>query len=393
MGTLYLGNKLGAEAFTEEDQWAIDLLAAHAGVALHRARLQYILESAPHSMVVVEAETEHLMLNAQAVDLFGRRLAPEAGPAQLVGAICRPDGRPLPLEEFPSTRVQHGQAIRDEELLIVRPDGGRVPVLVSAAPVRSPWLGHAADVVMVFQDISLLKELERLREEWTFIIAHDLRQPITVIAGHAARLQRLIQQYARTEQEVRAVEHIRAAAGSLNRMIGDLLDASRIETRRLALERQRVDLRALICQVVERLQQVTRGHPVRVEVEETIPPVEADPTRIEQVLGNLLSNAANYGYPETEIRVEVGCRDGQVEVAVTNRGEGIPAEELPHLFTRFYRAEQSRRRRDVGLGLGLYLSKGLVEAHGGRIWAESTPGEITTFRFRLPAAEGPGDRY
>ncbi|MBI4493372.1 MAG: sensor histidine kinase, partial [Chloroflexi bacterium] len=106
----------------------------------------------------------------------------------------------------------------------------------------------------------------------------------------------------------------------------------------------------------------------------------------EQELGNLLSNAAKYGSPSTEIRVEVARRKAEVEVAVANQGPGIPPEDLPHLFTRFYRARQARAERAAGLGLGLYISKGLVEAHGGRLWAESTPGQTTTFRFTLPAS-------
>ncbi|MBI4492478.1 MAG: GAF domain-containing protein [Chloroflexi bacterium] len=386
VGNLYLGNKLGAEEFTEEDRWAIELLATNAGVALHRARLQFILESAPNSMILVEADTGHLMANPQAGQLFGRALAPEAGPGQLVGQVCYPDGRPLTLEELPSSQVLRGRTVQGEELLVVRPDGGRIPVLASAAPVRVPWAMEHADVVMTFQDVSALKELEQLRQEWTSIVAHDLRQPITLIVGYAGALRRVAERPDRPEQERKAVEHIRAAAGNLNRMIGDLLDASSIEARRLKLERRAVDLPGLVQTVVERMAEITEGHAVRMAIEEDLPCVEADPGRLEQVLGNLLSNAAKYGYPGTEIQVEVVGGDGEVQVSVTNQGPGIAPEELAHIFSRFHRAASAKTRGVGGLGLGLYISKGLVEAHGGRIWAESTPGQTTTFHFTLPSA-------
>ncbi|MBI4494049.1 MAG: sensor histidine kinase [Chloroflexi bacterium] len=230
------------------------------------------------------------------------------------------------------------------------------------------------------------EELERLREEWTSVIAHDLRQPATVITGYAGLLARLAQQHLAVPQEQKAVEHILASARQLDRMIADLLDVSRLEAGRLTLERRPVDLVVLVREVVERTAVMVQGCPLRVEAAEDLPPVEVDPGRIEQVLGNLLSNAAKYGAPKTEIRVAVERRAEGVEVAVSNRGDGIAPEELPHLFTRFYRARQARAGTVHGLGLGLYISHGLVEAHGGRLWAESDPGQITTFRFVLPAA-------
>jgi signal transduction histidine kinase len=114
--------------------------------------------------------------------------------------------------------------------------------------------------------------------------------------------------------------------------------------------------------------------------------VEADPVRIEQVLGNLLVNALKYSEPGTEIGVDVHRVDSDVLVSVTNRGPGIPAEQLPKIFERYYRTPRARTGAAPGLGLGLYITKGLIEAHGGRIWAESRLGETTTFQFALPIA-------
>jgi signal transduction histidine kinase len=149
------------------------------------------------------------------------------------------------------------------------------------------------------------------------------------------------------------------------------------------------DLVALVRAVVERTAALTQGHPVRVDVAGEIPPLELDPERIEQILDNLLSNAAKYSYPTTEIVVEIERCGAAVEVSVTNQGDGIAPEELPRLFRRFYRTVEARAGQVAGVGLGLYITKGLVEAHGGRIWAESTPGQTTTFRFTLPTRSTP----
>jgi signal transduction histidine kinase len=141
-------------------------------------------------------------------------------------------------------------------------------------------------------------------------------------------------------------------------------------------------------EVAERAAAVAPGNPVRVETRGSIPRIQADAARIEQVLGNLLSNGAKYGSPGSEILVVVERRDDAVELAVINQGEGIPAEELPKLFRRFHRSRRATERKISGLGLGLFIAKGLVEAHGGRIWAESIPNQTTRFCFTLPVASG-----
>ncbi|HEX5414667.1 MAG TPA: ATP-binding protein, partial [Chloroflexota bacterium] len=258
-----------------------------------------------------------------------------------------------------------------------------VPILANATSIRRPD-GSISGAVVTFQDISAIKELERMRDEWVSLIAHDLRQPVTVISGHTQLLRRLLTRHASPEKEQQTIDNILTSAHNLDRMIGDLLDASRIETRHLKIEKRPVDFASLIRGVVERSALVARGHPVCLETRGEIPWLEVDPGRIDQALGNLLSNAAKYAYPDTEIRVEVARKGGEVEVSVTDHGDGIAADELPRLFTRFYRTREAREKGVAGLGLGLYLSAKLIQANGGRLWAESIPHESTTFRFTLP---------
>jgi signal transduction histidine kinase len=167
-------------------------------------------------------------------------------------------------------------------------------------------------------------------------------------------------------------------------MVDDLLDVSRLEAQRLNLERKWIDPRTIVQESIERRSNVTAGFRVSVSESGDLSPVFADPVRMDQVIGNLLSNAAKYGDKEKEILVRLERHESDIEISVTNYGVGVPQDDMPRLFDRFYRSKSYRGSDVPGLGLGLYISKGLVEAHGGRIWAESTPGGKTTFYFTLP---------
>lgn len=295
--------------------------------------------------------------------------------------LSRPDGERLPPEEVPHVRaVRHGETMFGVELEARRADGGRVPVRVSAAPVRVG--GAVVGAVMMVQDIGAQKELERLREEWTSLVAHDLKNPVN---GIALTCQVLLRRPLGV-REREDVEHIRASAQSLIRMIRDLSDASHLESHRLRLNLDRVELGALVRDLIARTPDLVDRVTLRLPAEGELW-VRADGGRLEQVFTNLLTNAVKYGSPGTPINVEVGRADGGASVAVTNRGPGIPADELPVLFERYTRTHSARESRVEGSGLGLYIARGLVEAQGGRIRAESTPGETTTFRVALPLGE------
>jgi signal transduction histidine kinase len=167
----------------------------------------------------------------------------------------------------------------------------------------------------------------------------------------------------------------------LNRMIADLLDLSRLETKHLELRPREVEPAAMARVIVERLRKLVEPHVVELALDGELPPLHADPERVEQVLTNLVTNAARYGFPDTSITITVTRRDRELVWSVSNLGPGIPAAELPRLFQRFHRGE---RTRDGGLGLGLYIARGLVEAHGGHMWAESELDARTTFSFTTP---------
>lgn len=344
-------------------------------------RLRAVIAYSPVGIVLVHAtDGHHVVANHKAEELFGHPLPADQGIVQFVGQIALPSGVARPYDDLAIVRALRGETVVAEEEVLRRP-GGEARVLVSAVPLHEH--GGVAGAVVVYEDITRIRELERLREEWASVVAHDLRQPIAVILGYADLLRRHVHQNL-TAQVEQSLEHVIASSRHLEKMVGDLLEVSRIETRRLTLQRQLIDVLDFVTEVVNRLAPVTGDHPIRLEVRGGIPRTCADPARIEQVLSNLLSNAAKYSYPQTEILVAVERRNDAIRVAVTNLGIGVPTDEVGEIFSRFYRTEAARVGKVGGLGLGLYISKGIVEAHGGTIGVESIPSKATTFFFTLP---------
>jgi signal transduction histidine kinase/GAF domain-containing protein len=394
VGNIYLTNKRGAPEFTLEDQRAIELLSAHAGAAVHQASLRQqleaekarsaaIVENAPYAVVFVEAGTERLTLNRRAQELAAPN--EKRTLADVQGELCTPDGTPIPPSDWPPRRVMRGESVGTQEILLRLADGRDIPVLLSAAPVPRADGSGLEGVVLIYEDISRLKELERLRDAWAALVTHDLRQPLNVVTNGVSILQRLAED-PDPRGRLKVLERTQRATGSLDRMISDLADASRIEAKCLTLERRPVDLRSIARDVVDRQREMNPDRAVALEADDPVPMVAADPMRIEQVLGNLVANALKYADPGAPVSVEVRRADGEARVLVTNRGPGIPAEQLPRLFERYFRTPSARAGAVSGSGLGLYIAKGLVDAHGGRIGVESRPGETTTFHFTLPVA-------
>jgi signal transduction histidine kinase len=229
--------------------------------------------------------------------------------------------------------------------------------------------------------------IERLREEFAAVVAHDLRNPI-----HCLMLQLdLLLRDARDGEvtvPVSTLRRLQRGGQRLGEMVNDLLDASRIEAARLSLQPQVLSVPAATAALVDRICPTLGSHRVDVQVEGSPPAVDVDPTRLDQILTNLIENAAKYSDEGTPISIRIRPRGSGVSLAVEDRGPGIPAEELPKLFDRFYQAKRAREKKS-GLGLGLYITTGLVEAHGGRIEVESELGRGSTFSVWLPPASTP----
>ena len=396
VGNLYLANKRGAREFSAEDLRITEMLASRAGIAIETARLYKteevgrawlsgVIDQMPEGVIVADREGRVVSENQAAVRLSSEDMRPDHRQAgqRVVLDLRRPTGEPVPWEDTPLARAAlQRQTVLGVELLLVTKGVGKVPVLVSASPIRGPDEGSSG-AVAILSDISNVKEVEKMREEWTAVIAHDLRQPVNVISL-AANILKSRCQGRLSEIEAMALGRIESSAGNLSRMIQDLLDTSCIEANRLGMEKTRIDLPTLLRDTVAPMQEAASDRKIQVSLcDDARHAVLADPRRIQQVVLNLLSNAIKYGDPDSPVEVGLQCRNGELLVSVSNYGAGIQPEQMARLFERFYRAAGTGRTT-AGIGLGLYICKGIVEAHDGRIWVQSAPGGRTIFSFSLP---------
>ena len=231
-----------------------------------------------------------------------------------------------------------------------------------------------------------LTRLERGRRRLVSDVAHELRTPLTNLRGYLEALEDGV------VQPTPAIIHaLHEEAILLGRLVDDLQELALAESGHLRLVRQPVALAALITQAVQALQPVAadKGVTISTEVAPNLPPTSADPGRIGQVLRNLLDNALRHTPAAGQITVAATLRDTEIVVEVRDTGSGIAPDDLPHIFERFYRADQARARATGGAGLGLAIVRQLVALHGGRVWAASRPGTGTTFTFTLPLQARP----
>lgn len=234
-----------------------------------------------------------------------------------------------------------------------------------------------------------LASVERLRRDLVANVSHELKTPISALQAHLENLLDGVE-----EPDRRAIEVMLQQAERLSRLVDQLLDLSRLESGEVPLAREQVALAPLVSEVLSEVavSRSDRHVTVASEVPEDLPPVLGDRERIHQVLFNLLDNAVRFTPEGGKVTVSASRVDGRCAVRVTDTGPGIPEEHLPRLFERFYRADTARSRDDGGTGLGLAICRSVVEAHGGRIWAESEVGKGSVFTFELPAVEGAGGR-
>lgn len=346
-------------------------------------RLRAVLDQAPVGILMIDGRRrDRVLANARAVELMGRAFVARCpdGVAEASTHVYRPDGVRLAFSELPSVRALRGEHVEGLELALRDDRGELLPVLFSAAPVVGA--GGIEGAVVVFEDLTAMKELERLRAEWSSIVAHDLRAPLQSILLSTQSLERLSGD---KEELRRCSARMTQTIGRLARAVSDLADSSRLEAGRVELARAPLDLVGIVRASAERLALQAVERRVDVHVGGALPPLVGDADRIAQVMDNLLGNAVKYGRAGTPIVVRVEPCDGEVAVSVTNEGAGIPREAMPHLFDRFFRTTAAKVAGIEGLGLGLYITRELVAAHGGSITAESEPGKTTTLRFTLPA--------
>ncbi len=348
----------------------------------YASQLNALLANLAEGVVILDAVGTVILANQAAREIMGVAFEEAQGAlTQDLGRLSRQDGTPLPLEEQPIRRALKGERFAGVEAFFLRPDGARRCLLFAGAALRDE-AGRVRFALVLCHDISERRELEGMKDEYLSIVSHDLRAPLTVILGQAQMIQRLAD---REHPVFRSADAIVMEARRMNRMIQDLVDSARLESGQVRRNCVRLDLRAFLLEMRERMGEAMDAERIRVEASEDIPAVLSDPNDLERILMNLLTNALKYSDSGTEVTVTLVSRGGEVVTSVSDLGPGISPEELPHLFQRYHRTRRTRGTRE-GLGLGLYITRMLVEAYGGNIWVESEVGKGSTFHFSLPAS-------
>ena len=389
-GNFYLTDKQGGGAFTDEDARLLERFSAQASLTVAYARqaeqeerrlFETVVQHAPYGIVYFPVDPGGEALGNPAADRMLGRITRGDDPARTYD-LKHPDGRALSQDELPSRRALREEAVINLEVVIERQHGRVTPALLSAAPVRSET-GVKLGAVVIYQDSTALKQLQHLRQDFMALVAHDLRTPLqSVLVQLDALMLRAGGDSASVP--VSTLQLMKRNGQRLDRLVRDLLDASQIDSRGIHLDLATVRLPELVSSIVSQVAGALVTHSVLVVVNRAPPPVRADPLRLEQVVTNLLENAAKYSEEGTPIRIVIEASGRGASLTVEDQGPGISPEEIPRLFDRYFQTQRARAKRR-GLGLGLFITKGFVEAHGGTITAESLPGSGTTFRVWLPA--------
>ena len=405
VGAIYLGDKeqqsvvSGAELeFTLGDEEAMSVFASQAALVISNARihreeqrarayLETLLNTTPVGVLVFDAENAALLYaNREATRILGDQLLPGGSVDELLSTATfrRSDGREIPLSALPVARVlRSGEVLQAEEIVIEAQDGRSISVMVNATPILSDE-GAVERVVASVQDVTRMAELEKLRAEFLGMIGHELRTPLASIKGSASTL---LDSSASLDPAETVQYHriINEQADYMRDLIADLIDVVRIETGTLSVHPEPTEVSRLVDEGRNAFLSAGGRDNMRINLMPDLPPVMADRRRVAQVIGNLLVNAARNSHETSAIRVDAAVEDLHVAISVADSGKGLPPERLPYLFQKFTRPEDRDPNRDLGLGLA--ICKGIVEAHGGRIWAESDgPGLGSRFTFTVPTS-------
>jgi PAS domain S-box-containing protein len=395
IGLIYIFRSLGA-SFTLNDRQVLADFADQAAIAVQnarlyqqvddeRARLNAIIQNSGDGVMILDPDRTIRAWNKALTDMTG------VPAEEAIGRHCY---------EVLNLHNRQGVSVCHTACPLVRPpDDGRLyaegdtrradGMQLTLADNYSPQVddeGNLVSVIANVRDVTRLREADELKNTLLSVISHELKTPVSIIKGYASTLMR---QDANWDKATLAegLSIIEEEADKLNELINNLLDASRLQAGGLKLQFTYLDLPSMAEKVVEKFRPQTERHTFSVDFTPDFPPVKADYERMREVLSNLIGNAIKYSPEGGLIRVGGWAEAEHVQVFVSDEGIGIPASEQERIFDRFARVDSSLTRQMPGAGLGLFLVKAVIEAHGGRVWVDSRPGQGSTFYLTLPLTE------
>lgn len=383
--------------FSSNDRALLQSFADHAAIAVHNAqlysqvseekqRLDALLDSAADGILILNPDHTVSRCNPALVRMLGMSMEDVYGVSHenIIRWAKRVSGPTLEEAET------GGWPLTPHATLYVEGDlvrNGRSPLAVGItySALKSAD-GHLLNIIATVRDITHFREAEEIKSTFISVISHELKTPVALIKGYVSTLRR---EDAIWDREIvkDSLAVIEDEADRLTDLIENLLDASRLQAGALKIHSSEVDLEGLVVQTAGRFRTQTDSHTIEVDFPKNFPVILGDENRLEQVISNLISNAIKYSTDGGKILISGQVLPQQVIVCVSDQGPGIAAGDIPHVFDRFYRAVDASRTTK-GAGLGLYLARAVIEAHGGRIWVDPQPGTGARICFSLPR-EGP----
>ena len=401
VGNIYLTEKEGGREFTPEDEDTLVLFASQATMAItnalsHRAEqqarvdLEALINISPVGVLVFDAKTGDLLsVNDETRRIVGKLNAPGRSINQLLEVIAlrRVDGSDIPMDELPIMKViKNGESVLADEVVIHLPDGREITTLINARPVFGED-GNPMSVIATIQDITPLEDIKRQRIEFLGNVSHELRTPLTAIKGSVATI--LGSPYpidpAETRQFLRVIDE---QADQMRNLINDLVDMTQIEAGTLSVTPQPTEVESLLDQARKAHNLEGSDDSIEVHLAQAFPRVMADRRRILQVLGNLIADVSRYSPKSSTIRVSALPEDVYVAVSVYNEGGDAPRTRPPNQLESLSKTSEEALGKSKGIDdLGFTICEGIVEAHGGRIFAERRAGRPSRFTFTIPAVD------
>lgn len=399
LGSLYLTEKRFGSEFTEEDARLVELLARHAAVAIQNAelymsaeaqqqRLQDIIDQLPEAIVLVESNPDRVTLaNRQASILLGWEIETPVPLETFLQNNPRrePGGALMPSQDVPLIRsLHHGETIHQLEIELLRPDNRALTLLVNSVPINDERRNISGTIV-VFQDITRIRDAEQLKDDFLSLVSHELRTPLTTIQGGA---HMLFEDSDSLDAETKdaLIADIHHESRRLAILVENMVQLANIRGGRFSMETEPVPVFIMVMRAVNAVRESVPQREFKVDVSRELL-VEGDFSRLDQVIRNLLHNAVKYAPGDSPIEVSATEDQGMVTISVRDYGPGIDPDDLPLVFERFQRGARAVAGHRGGMGLGLYLSKHLVEAHGGHIWIERPEGGGARVCFTVPVVE------